>query len=362
MIRDYYFVTGKAHTNGAFRNITCAEDAAPTDGKYPISTWGQDWYPGPRFTNSSCNNGTWMYVKPVNMAVQKPVDLTCFTREQIKLLKEMIHYYKSTTKLLNETNKIPFKWIDSSATLRMDQLLHAQKNAKRMWDEALDGNMATVDDFKKVIHAMIENSMIHRGDTFNQSTCDDLQAHMLYELKNPGPQRFGSYIPPKNVSDPDHPGYGTPTAEQMSDKVEKVVSFKCSFAVQKSAIGWDYMNAKPVMYYRNGCYCDSRWLGGCPFQIQMSPSYQFFGFDSMTQKDVAAAEYLCWYWSTPMHPEWGYLWNVPYGQTYQSPAKNGTDLQNEWNALRKEKLEEFKEAENKTEPGPVTKVKYPSSR
>merc|ERR1719379_298519 len=174
MRKDYYLVTGNSHDNGAFRNISCAEDAAPTDGKYPISTWGEEWYPGPRFTNASCNNGTWMYIKPVNMAIQKPADLTCFTKEQIKLLKEMIHYYKWTTKALNETNAHPFKWIDSSATLRMDQLLHAQKNAKRMWDEALDGNMASADDFKKVIAALIENSMIHPGEEFNQSTCEDL--------------------------------------------------------------------------------------------------------------------------------------------------------------------------------------------
>merc|ERR1719161_2734510 len=246
-------------------------------------------------------------------------------------------------KSLNETNKIPFKWIDSSANLRMDQLTHAQKWAKRYWDDALEGNMASADDFKKVIAALIENSMIHRGEQFNQSTCDDLSAHMLYQLKNPGPGKFANYIPPLNVSDPAHPEYGTPTAKDIA--VEKAVSFKCSMAVQKSAIGWDYMNAKPVMYYRNGCYCDSKWLGGCPFQIQMSPSYQYFGFDSITQKEVSATEHLCWYWSTPTHPEWGYLWNVPYGQAFQAPLQNGTELQKEWNALREKKIKERKEAE-----------------
>jgi hypothetical protein len=63
------------------------------------------------------------------MAVQKPADLTCFTKEQIRLLKEMIHYYKWTMAALNETNKIPFKWIDTTATERMDKLTHAQKSA-----------------------------------------------------------------------------------------------------------------------------------------------------------------------------------------------------------------------------------------
>lgn len=345
MVKDYYQVSGSSHKNGAFRNISCAEDAAPTSGQYPISTWGEDWYPGARYTNASCNNGTWMYVQPVNMAVQKPVDLTCFTKEQIKLLKQMIHYYKSTMKSLNETNKIPFKWIDSSATLRMDQLTHAQKNAKRMWDDALDGNMASADDFKKVIAALIENAMIHRGDTFNQSTCDDFQAHVLYQLENPGPGKFANYVPPMNISDPAHPEYGSPTHKDI--KASKAVPLTCTFAVQKSSIGWDYMNAVPVMYYRNGCYCKSGWLGGCPFQIQYSPSYKFFGFDSMTEKVVSASEHLCWYWSTPTHPEWGYIWNVPLGQTFHAPLKNGTDLQKEWNALRKKKIEERKKAEEK---------------
>jgi len=343
MRKDYYRVSGNSHKNGAFRNISCADDAAPTSNLYPISTWGEEWYEGPRFTNSSCNNGSWMYIKPVNMAIQKPVDLTCFTKEQIRLLKEMIHYYKWTMAALNETNKIPFKWIDSSATLRMDSLVHAQKNAKRMWDEALEGQMATVDDFKKVINALIEFSMIHRGEQFNQSTCDDFQAHMMYQLKNTGPGKFANYVPPKNVTEPGPPEYGTPTHKDVD--IHRVIPFSCTVAVQKSSIGWDYMNAQPVMYYRSGCYCSSNWMGGCPFQIQMTPSYQNFGFDSMTEKIISGSEALCWYWSTPEHPEWGYLWNVDKGQTFQAPAQNGTQLQNEWNALRKKKIEERKKAE-----------------
>lgn len=220
-----------------------------------------------------------------------------------------------------------------------------------MWDEALEGTMATADDFKIVINALIENSMIHRGDTFNQSTCEDLQSHMLYALKNTGPGKFANYVPPQNISDPEHPEYGYPTSKDI--QAERVIPFKCTFAVQKSSIGWDYMNAIPVMYYRNGCYCDSHWLGGCPFQIQHSPSYQFFGFDSMSEKTVTTAmgssqpNSLCWYWSTPTHPEWGYLWNVPYGQTFSAPVKNGTDLQKEWNALRKKTIKDREEAEKK---------------
>jgi len=347
MYKDYYTVMGSSHKNGAFRNISCAADAAPTDGKYPIDTWGEEWYEGPRLSNSSCNNGTWMYIKPVNMAVQKPEHLTCFTKEQIRLLKMMIHYYKSTMASLNATKKIPFKWIDSSAVERMDKLVHAQTNAKRMWDDALNGEMASVDDFKTVIAALIENAMIHRGEEFNQTTCDDFQNHMLYQLKHAGPQRFANYVPPQNAS-LEFPGY--PTHEDVD--LEPVLPFKCSWAVQKSSIGWDFMNARPVMYYRNGCSCTVKWLGGCPFQIQMSPSYKFFGFDSMTEKQISPAmgakiNSLCWYWSTPTHPEWGYIWGVPYGTSFQAPAKNGTQLQHEWNDLRKKIEKDRKKKEKK---------------
>lgn len=240
MYKDYYTVMGNSHKNGAFRNISCAADAAPTDGKYPIDTWGEEWYEGPRLSNSSCNNGTWMYIKPVNMAVQKPEHLTCFTKEQIRLLKMMIHYYKSTMASLNATKKIPFKWIDSSAVERMDKLVHAQTNAKRMWDDALNGEMASVDDFKTVIAALIENAMIHRGEEFNQTTCDDFQNHMLYQLKHAGPQKFANYVPPQNAS-LEFPGY--PTHEDVD--LEPVLPLKCSWAVQKSSIGWDFMNARP---------------------------------------------------------------------------------------------------------------------
>jgi hypothetical protein len=211
------------------------------------------------------------------------------------------------------------------------------------------GNLATVDDFKKVIAALIENSMIHRGEEFNQSTCDDFSAHTLYQLHNTGPQKFANYVPEIHIPDPDHPLYGTPSAKDLD--LEPVIPFKCTFAVQKSSIGWDYMNAIPVMYYRNGCYCESHQLhgmaGGCPFQIHDSPSYQFFGFSAATERVVTPSKALCWYWSTPTHPEWGYLWNVKHGYSYQAPLKNGTDLQNEWNDLRKKKIKERKEAEGK---------------
>merc|ERR1719456_1727282 len=335
MIKDYYKVWGSGHSHGTFRNITCQVDASPTDGKYDFMTWAKWWYKGPRFTNSTCVNGTWTFIKPVNMAVMKPERLTCFTDEQIQLLKDMMHYRNVTIEALDETEKIPFPWIDASANLRKDSLKFAQGHAWRMYQEALGGEMAVAGDFRKVIQAMKDNYIVHVGDQINQTACDDMANHFMWQLKNKGPGKWANYIPPPAAAG------GYPTHEDV--KMEKVVPLKCTYTAHKTSLGWDFVNAGPIMYYRDGCMCESKWTGGCPFDLNLSPTYKEFGFDSLEKKIVSDGlgtpqpNALCWYWSAPTYPEDGYNWHVSGGTAYQAPEKDGTDRLEEYNALKESK-------------------------
>merc|ERR1719473_2186486 len=181
--------------------------------------------------------------------------------------------------------------------------------------------------------------MIPRGVPFSQETCQDLQKHWLWELPgNQGAKGAANYVPPAS------PGY--PTYEDV--EMKPALSLNCMYTVQKTQIGYDYMTASPVMYYRDGCYCESRWINGCPFHLHLSPSYQYFGFDSMSERIISdgAGSYspnaLCWYWSTPTHPEWGYLpgaAGTAAGVSYQGPERNDTDLRKAWNAARAARAE-----------------------
>jgi len=336
MVKDYYKVWGSGHAHGTFRNITCQDEASPTEKAYDVMTWAKWWYKGPRFTNSTCNNGTWTFIQPINMAVMKPERLTCFTNEQIQLLKDTIHYRNVTLKDLRATEKIPFPWIDASANLRKDSLKFAQGHAWRMYMEALEGNMATADDFRKVIQAMKDNYILHRGDTYNQSACDNMANHFMWQLKNKGPGKFANnkQIPPPS------PEGGYPTYKDVD--LEKPVPLTCRYTAHKTSLGWDFVNAGPIMYYRDGCMCESKWTGGCPFDLNLAPTYKQFGFDSLEKKIVSDGlgtpqpNALCWYWSAPTYPENGYLgWDLPGGTAYQAPAKDGFDRLMEHNDKKK---------------------------
>lgn len=336
MTGDYYKVGGNGVGHGTTYQILCADKSEPTDRAYDVETWGTSAFPGARAANTTCNNGTWTHIESVNAAVKRPVHLTCFTEEQIALLKEMIHYANWTKGRLATAEATGYKWIDASAKLRIDSLKHAHSFADKFYNESMDGHIPVASDMRKVIDAMKDNSIISRGEPFGAHSCEDLQAHFLWELPGDlGPEGAANLVP---TAYPPGPGY--PTAEEMKAHLKKAVGFTCSYAVQKSQIGYDYMTATPVMYYRDGCYCESRWTGGCPFRNDLVPSYSYFGFDAIVEKDVSSdvgafsPNSLCWYWSNPTHPEWGYLHGVGEGVGYQAPVRNSTHLKAEWNAAR----------------------------
>eukprot|EP00397_Hematodinium_sp_SG-2012_P013408 GEMP01013613.1.p1 GENE.GEMP01013613.1~~GEMP01013613.1.p1 ORF type:complete len:417 (+),score=91.53 GEMP01013613.1:51-1301(+) len=315
MVVDYYRIGGNGTAHGAIRTITCAEVSMPTSMDYEATTWGTDSYRGPNATTSMCNNGTWNNVTLVNMAVAKPQNLSCFTMEQINRLKEMLHYVNVTAITLNATAKVHFKWIDSTANMRNATLRHALLHSERLYKEALAGNMPSVNDFDIVIGAMRDNAMEPRGRPFSADTCGHLEQQFLYELKVP-------------------PGEHGPV-NTLPDGITKVpltkpVGLSCMYTLQKSSISWDYINSKPIFFYRDGCACQSDWIGGCPWRIEFAPNYKAFGFSSMDTKVVSTTvgspqpNALCWYWSDPTHPERGFIDHPSI--TFQAPLKNGTDL------------------------------------
>merc|ERR1719456_2228137 len=92
-------------------------------------------------------------------------------------------------------------------------------------------------------------------------------------------------------------------------------SFKCSYAAQKVGTGFDVGTQSGTNYFREGCFCRINWQGGCPYQLHHYPTYLDFGFRDMEEKAVTGKlspmkyteNFLCWYWSHPEEPWWGYL-------------------------------------------------------
>merc|ERR550519_118424 len=112
----------------------------------------------------------------------------------------------------NDTMARHYPWIDGSANLRKDLLLHAQSHSRRLEKEAQEENkLATEDDYNTVINGMIDNYMKPRGVPFSADTCTWLETQFFASDK-------GSENPPH---------------------------VKCTYAVQKKATSWDYINVKP---------------------------------------------------------------------------------------------------------------------
>jgi len=299
MVKQYYSVDGDAINDvqhGVKRTVVCAEGAAPTSKFYDISTWGEDWYPGPKESVSFCANGTWTNVKQVNEAVAKPQDMNCFTLDQIKGLKKMIHYWELSEKRFNETMNITgpggakIEWKDATAGLRKATLEHAHKSSRKLFNDAMEGMMPPASDFDIVVNWMIDNRMDPRGVPMtSKGVCEDLATHWMHGEKD------GVLVPTPGVT--------------------------CSYNQQLSAIGYDYMNRQPVNLFRDGCFCESKWVHGCPWDINApkGQTYVDFGFASLEQKEVtkvvgATVNHLCWYWTNPTHPEAGYNFGVTAGK------------------------------------------------
>lgn len=316
---------------GATIDVSCAAHTTPIDGHFPLQTWGHDKsYEGTTYLNSTCNNGSWSVFRILG-GYAETTGLNCVTREQVGLLQDMDHLLQYTSKELSKANAVSYKWNDANAMLRRSSLVHAQEHALRMINAAIaKGEVASASDMRIVLDAMTSNRVIPRGEPYTMDVCKDLEQHFLYQL-NPGATQINglglpNYVPPVNETS------GYPRLQDLP--LQKAMRFECSYAVQKRQTGFDWWSRQPTYFFREGCQCESGWTGGCPFRNTLSPSFKYFGFDSMDEKGVsrsrsAPTNAFCWYWSNALHPEWGYLRNG-HGYAYQAPELNSTDLTIAW--------------------------------
>jgi len=282
------------------RNVSCAEGYLPTRGLPP--------------SNVSCDNGTWNGIRFIDMVTIKPIEINCQTEEQVRLLKAVMHYLDYTNATLIDTESRGYEWKDSLAAGRKGTLQQCQAGAVKVINDTTMDIWPEPDGLRYVINCLVDNNMEPRGVPFTEETCQNFANPSLYKYPDPPTAPSQAVYANANVG-------GTVTVNgtyKLPAPTEKAVDWTCQRAVQSTSTGWDYMNAKPVMYYRVGCYCNSKMMLGCPMKW---PMYKHFGFDTLEQKGIAGADTtaLCWYWSNPVHPEWGYL--APFGDTVHDPAQ-----------------------------------------
>jgi hypothetical protein len=335
--------------HGVEFEIVCAENATAIDTIYPLEAWGQDWFPGTKRVSAVCNNGTILRVEPTNMTFFpghpayrppgfKPPDLRCVLKEKVDLTQDIVSYLRWTEPKMHEAETKGYKWIDMDALLHKRLLKEAMNESSHIEMDARDmGELREIVTLKRVIKAMIDNRMIPRGEEYTQETCKDLEKHWLYQLENSDPFKkagrigYANWVPPVDKEN---------VYPQAGDiKLERPIDFTCSYTLQKSAAGADPYSRVMNYRYRDGCFCESRWVGGCPFRAELKPNFRTFGFDALEVKGVSTAvgaptNALCWYFAKPANPEWGYL-RTETGFAYQAPQTNVTELKRDWIKLRK---------------------------
>jgi hypothetical protein len=215
----------------------------------------------------------------------KPVGFACATREQIKLLRDMHFDEAWTRENLASAEESPALWVDKEANERKTRLRAGQQAAADTYAQALQQNVATKYVLKKVIASMRDNFMgPAKGVKRNDKTCVDLQGHFPMDPTESLP----------------HP-------------------FVCRYSIAKTPLGLDAMTGQSTYLYKDGCFCESKWKGLCPFRADQTPMYRDFGFASLDERPVTdgmggqPSGALCWYWSDNKHPEYGYtsLGNAP---------------------------------------------------
>jgi len=335
--------------HGVEFDIVCAENATAVDHRYPLEAWGQEWYPGIKRSTAVCNNGT--ITRMTNSSATfypghpfyrppgiRPADLRCAMKEKVKLTQDAVSYLRWSEPKMVEAETRDYKWIDMNAILHKTLLKNAMTTSAEYEVNAREkGELQEIPALQRVIKALLDNRMIPRGETMNQDTCKDLERHWLYQIKNSDPFKKANMIGYANWYPDKNEKIGYPLSSDID--LERPVGFKCSYTTQKSFNSFDPYSRATNYRYRDGCYCESTWVGGCPFRAELSPNYQTFGFDAIEVKGVSSSmgaptNALCWYFTKPDNPEWGYL-RSEEGVTFQAPAKNVTMLKRDWIDLKK---------------------------
>lgn len=288
---------------------------------------------GAPVTYAACVNGTWKGFKYYNQVVQKPVLLNCQSEEQVRLVKEIQFYWNWTEHEWMDTESRNFPWRDSNANFRKTTLHQLFASAKKLVNDTTFDEWLSVEDLRKVRDAFIEYRIQPRGEKLTQETCEDFANHTLYEY--PAPSTPIARFATSNIAPELGPEHPDRLRSNLTEAAwDKAVDYRCSFTAQNTAIGWDTLNHEPVILYREGCYCESKMALGCPFKY---PGYAYAGFSALETKDVSGpggTSALCWYWSEPVHPEWGYM-RVPAneiaasgqpGSALEAPATNSSQL------------------------------------
>jgi len=328
--------------------VVCSDDATPVDHRYPLEAWGQDWYPGTAKIRVVCNNGTILNTKPYaesgtygypdfKPAGLSPIGLRCAMKQKVALTQEDVSYLRWSEPRLVEAETRDYKWIDKDAILHLSLLKDAINKSLTLETAArVFGELKEVAALKTIITALIDNRMIPRGETLTKETCKDLAKHWLYQLeisdpfKKAGNIGYANWVKKNSADDPRF---------AADVPLMKPVGFKCDYSTQKTPAGFDPYTSEMTYRYRDGCFCESEWTGGCPFRAELKPNFQTFGFDSMETKGITTAvgagtTALCWYFTKPQHPEWGYL-RSEEGYAYQAPAENVTQLKKDYIDLKK---------------------------
>merc|ERR1719428_568172 len=261
-------------------------------GKLPEESFPKNVNPGGWFT--PCCEGNYYFTiadeEMMNMR-KKILFLREWALRRIKDTAEMFH-----VPFENEHTIKKLGWIHGFANFRALLISWAIGEAKKVLDDPL--GLPTKLDLENIINELNNDRMEPWGRPFSDpDVCSDFASHVL-------------------------PGMMT-----------------CGPAVDKRAVGYDTWTQSGVFYYRNGCFCQSHFIQGCPLAGGLAaqwPTYRDFGFMAYEEKIVDTGvgphteNALCWYWSTPDHPEWGYL---------GSPDNyfNGGDQMAQWQCTRPRK-------------------------
>lgn len=287
---------------------------------------------GPPVTYAACVNGTWQGLFYYNQVVRKPKLMNCQSEEQVRLVKEIQFYWNWTEHEWKDAESRNFPWKDSNANFRKTTLHQLFASAKKLVNDTTMDEWLPVEDLRKVRDAFIEYRIQPRGEPITEEVCQDFANHTLYEYPEPSTPiaRFATSNTAPELG-PQHPDFLR--SNMTAGPWNKAVDWTCRKTAQNSAIGWDTLNHEPVILYREGCYCESKMAVGCPFKY---PGYAYAGFSALETKAVSGPgglSALCWYWSDPVHPEWGYM-RVPAneiaasgqpGSALEAPLTNSSE-------------------------------------
>jgi hypothetical protein len=210
-------------------------------------------------------------------------------------MRDMHHDADYTRKALIEAEASGATWIDSAATERKAALRRAHALEATLYSRMLAFSVPSTWEFKECIGALEANVVGPPRGVIKK----DL--HTCLE--------FGEYFPMHSLSLSPSPAASQPG---IGGKAVADVPFICQYTIQKTPIGNNPLTGDPTYKYRDGCFCESKWPGLCPFRADQRPSYHEFGWDDIDERPLFAETggpmtgALCWYWSPQLHPEYGF--------------------------------------------------------